>query len=364
MGTPLKNNDLKKWEMKAHTKVKHEILSKYLLAWTRKMSKFQKICYFDCFAGRGEYDNGDIGSPLIALRIASNNNHLFKKYIFTFIEKDKENYENLKNKIKDELKGKEEMYKNIDIIGPINDEFANVAKEILKSVNKISPSFFFIDPFGYSGLPFEIIKGIMSYEHTEVFVTLMNRDIARFYSDEKKEKAYNELFGTEKWVPLRKFNGVERENKTRNLYISQLKKIAKWVRPYKLSMDEYRRTGYYLIHATNVFDGFKIMTDIMYRQNKSGGIFAYLGPDEGQMRLCDYSDNYEKLKEFLLKKFSKQTLTFVELIKKCYEMIDDCIEPIYKKILKELESENKIIVKRITSKTNRGLQGFDRICFK
>jgi len=66
----LKDSDPEKWEFKEHTKVKHILLKKYLAAWIQILGSWSnRICYFDGFAGRGEYTDGTLGSPIIALEV-------------------------------------------------------------------------------------------------------------------------------------------------------------------------------------------------------------------------------------------------------------------------------------------------------
>ncbi|MHA1469795.1 MAG: three-Cys-motif partner protein TcmP, partial [Candidatus Asgardarchaeia archaeon] len=56
-----------------HTQAKHEILKRYLQAWYPILSKFNgRILYIDGFAGPGEYSNGELGSPIIAINEAKN----------------------------------------------------------------------------------------------------------------------------------------------------------------------------------------------------------------------------------------------------------------------------------------------------
>ena len=64
-----KDSALEKWEYKEHTRVKHELLRKYLYPWIIKLGYFhRKILFFDGFAGRGEYlPDRKLGSPVIAL---------------------------------------------------------------------------------------------------------------------------------------------------------------------------------------------------------------------------------------------------------------------------------------------------------
>src|ERR1700691_507612 len=62
--------------LKQVSRVKHQILGKYLGAWSGILgTKFKHLAYFDCFAGDGRYvDEHGVelpGSPQHALQIAS-----------------------------------------------------------------------------------------------------------------------------------------------------------------------------------------------------------------------------------------------------------------------------------------------------
>ncbi len=58
-----RDSELEKWIYTVHTWVKHSILKDYLWKWIPSLGKYQKlttgaprkVCYFDGFAGRGEY---------------------------------------------------------------------------------------------------------------------------------------------------------------------------------------------------------------------------------------------------------------------------------------------------------------------
>jgi three-Cys-motif partner protein len=60
------------WDLSPHTRAKHEILRRYLQAWTPILSHggFPDIIYIDGFAGPGRYSKGEGGSPIIVLRAA------------------------------------------------------------------------------------------------------------------------------------------------------------------------------------------------------------------------------------------------------------------------------------------------------
>jgi len=340
-----KDSAKEKWEYREHTRVKHILLEKYLAAWIPILGKCNPIiCYFDCFSGRGEYEDGTLGSPLIALKIADNYANHFGKLLCFFIEKDKDNFQNLEQVIEREKKN----IKNLDKIEIIteNSEFANVSNEIFSNLerrkNSLAPSFFFIDPFGFSGIPFATVKKILENPKTEVFFTFMIRDIGRFLEHEQLNDIFTELFGTKYWESLIKM--PNREKALIELYRKQLHEDAnvKYSQSFRVSETQRLKTLYYLIHATNHFKGHLIMKSIMCNQSVNGS-FSYLGPDDvperSQTRLFNIQD-ITQLKEYLLKKFKGETVTYEEIQEKvCHPWHEEppYIDKHFRKALKELE---------------------------
>lgn len=366
----IKDSDIKKWEYKEHTRVKHILLEKYLSAWIPILASWNlRICYFDGFAGRGEYVDGTLGSPLIALEVANSKSQYIDELICFFIEKDPENFTNLTDVIERE-KNKLQNLKTIQIVKE-NAEFAEVINKIFDDLEKkhkiLAPSFFFIDPFGYSGIPFNVIKKILENPRTEVFLTFMVRDISRFISDPKLEDTFNSLFGGEKWKNI--LNESQKpEVDLINLYREQIHEEAKakfsW--HFKICTSEKLQTLYYLIHVTNNVKGHSIMKHIMHNQSAEGN-FAYLGPDDiaerTQIKLFDI-DKLQDLKKYLLKRFKGRILSYDEIQEEvCTPWYTEppYIDSHYRKVLKALEKEKKI--KRITSRTKRGLSKKDLITF-
>ena len=366
----VKNSVLKKWEYREHTKVKHVLLEKYLTAWIPILGKWNpKICYFDGFAGKGKYIDGSLGSPLIALEVADSLSKYFGEFICFFIEKDPENFRNLERVLELE-KPKIRNWQKIKIIKE-NDEFVNVINGIFEYLEKeksiLVPSFFFVDPFGYSGIPFEAIKKILSNPKTEVFFTFMIRDVTRFLKHPHLEETFTILFGTDKWKEM---IGLPNQEKALiELYRRQLHKAAniKYSLHFRVCESERLRTLYYLIHANKNFKGHSIMKSVMFNQSALGS-FAYLGPkdisERSQMRLFDI-DRIGQLKKYLLKKFKNKTINYDEVQERaCDPWYSEppFIDKHFRQALKELEKERKIKVERVTSKKS-GLRGKDKIYF-
>lgn len=59
------------------------------------------------------------------------------------------------------------------------------------------PSFWFIDPFGFSGLPLTLIGQILSRPRPEVFMTFMSRDMNRLLDVRQHRKASMSTLGLE-----------------------------------------------------------------------------------------------------------------------------------------------------------------------
>lgn len=374
----LKDSAPEKWEYREHTRVKHILLEKYLAAWIPILGKYNaRVCYFDGFAGRGEYIDEkthnviQVGSPLIALRVADRLSEHFGKLICFFIEKDKDNFKNLKEVLERE-KPSIRNWQKIEVIKE-NDEFANVAngffEYLVKEKSTLVPSFFFLDPFGFSGIPFSIIEKILFNPKTEVFFTFMVRDIARFIQLRELEDTFDSLFGTDKWKGV-----IDSSRKPEialiNLYREQLHKVAnvKYSWPFRVYTSEKVQTLYYLLHATNHYKGHSIMKGIMFNQSAQGN-FAYLGPQDitarSQMKLFDVN-SVGDLKEYLLNRFKGETTSYNEIQEKvCTPWYSEppYIEQHYRQALKELEKDEKIKIDRVTSKTARGLCGADTISF-
>jgi spore photoproduct lyase len=368
----MKDSAPEKWEYREHTRVKHILLRKYLRVWITALGKYNpKICYFDGFAGRGEYVGGELGSPLIALKLADQLSRYFKELICYFVEKDTDNFSNLINVLECE-KSNIQNWGTIIKVQTENSEFADVIARIFNEMREghvLVPSFFFIDPFGFGGVPFQVITRIMQNPKTEVFFTFMERDIARFLQVQDLEETYDNLFGTKRWNDIMA-SSQKPEIALMHLYRKQLHEVAgvKYSWPFRVCTSEKVQTLYYLIHATNSIKGHLIMKNIMFNQSAQGD-FAYLGPQDitarAQMKLFDIN-SVEELKKHLLERFEGKTITYIGIKEEiCVPWYSEppYIDKHYNQALKELEKEDKITVDRVTSKTLRGLGGDDRISF-
>ena len=229
------------WSIAPHTEVKHIILKKYLGAWLPIInSKHRKMIFIDGFAGPGEYKGGEEGSPIIALKsLIEHKLELKGEFIFIFIEKDKDRCNHLNNVVsKLKIPGGADI-KLVVKCGEFKKEITAILDDLEKNGKSMAPTFLFIDPFGFSGVPMEQIKRFMKNKWCEVLITFMLEEITRFCSLPQNDNNLTELFGSDEWKRIINDSNLSSEEKLwglHNLYLNQLKNISgiTYVRSFKM----------------------------------------------------------------------------------------------------------------------------------
>lgn len=342
------------WKIDPHTEAKHAILRKYLDAWFPILtSHTPKVVFIDGFAGPGEYIGGKEGSPIIAIKsILEHKIEITSEILFLFVEKDKERCDFLQNKLK-----------IIDLPHNIRykcecGEFAEVVSNIISNLSKgnakLAPTFVFIDPFGFKGIPFKIIHSIMENPRCEVLINFMFEDINRFMELKQNEVNLDDLFGSTRW---REIVGIKEPRKRleliHRLYKEQLRKIAKYVLSFEI-INKFNKTDYFLFFATNSLLGLKKMKESMWRVDPSGDYsFSDATYNPNQTRLFEKEPNYALLKRIIIEKFKGEEVTIEDL--EYFILVNTHFrETHYKtKILRKMEKNNEIEV----SSTNKRKAG-------
>ena len=276
-----KESNPEMWEYPAHTKAKHDILNSYLGGWFPKLSsQYSRVLFFDGFAGRGKYNDGTDGSPLIALKKLLDHSY-FKQmggceFVFLFVEKDRANADILTDAVAEIEATYGPRPANVKITIEVG-EFEKTASEIAAAINeqkkKLAPTFAFIDPFGYTGLPLEVIADLLKYNGSEVFINFMVGHVQRFIMREGQESAIQGLFGMSPADVMENYdNDQSRVEHLRDVYVNQLRDVAKF--PYVNCFAMHNETGnisYYLLHGTRHREGVKLMKAAMWKADPGAG---------------------------------------------------------------------------------------------
>lgn len=155
------------WELEPHTAAKHEILRRYLAAWFPILGTYhERIVYIDGFAGPGRYRNDEKGSPLIALNVAaSQRKGSAGEIVFWFIEERADRLAHLKQEL-----AKVSLPSHFRVTadsGRFHEKFGSVLTSIEGDAKQLAPTFAFIDPFGFSGVPFALIERLLRHARCE-----------------------------------------------------------------------------------------------------------------------------------------------------------------------------------------------------
>lgn len=356
----LPDDATEKWEYRLHTAVKHAILERYISPWMRILgSTGHSLAYVDGFAGRGIYADGERGSPLRVLDLVSSYAARGRQIICYFVEPNPENYRILRAAVGDHQAYKDGKVRCLTYNTYFSASMPAIISEIKSSRQG---SFFFVDPFGFEDPSMDLLGSVLQLQYAEVFVNLMFNFVNMAISSPGHADTMNRLFGTTDWRDAIGLHGDAREQALIELYRRELKKRgAAFVLPFRMGADERDRTLYYLVHATKHIKGALVMKDAMVASGSGGGL-EYAGETRHQMMPL-FDMDADRLPDFLLKRFSGQTLSFEDIVAASIEDSGTCREPDYRQALKALRNGGRIRVRPVTSKRATALGGKDEITF-
>lgn len=304
------------WELEPHTEAKHKILENYLKAWFPIITRYNNVInYIDGFAGPGIYSKGKPGSPIIALNVAnSHTTDLKGKINFVFIDEREDRTKNLNEELK-KLSVKSNFSIQVE-----TGKFQEVLDEALGFLEKdgkiLAPTFVFIDPFGFSGIPARIVEKLLAIPKVEVFINFSVDAINRFLETKEGEFHINELFGTDKVFEIIK-SSKNRIRDLRDLYQIMLKSFSGFVRYFEMRNAD-NRPIYYLFFASNNELGHRKIKEAMWRVDKEGDFKFSDATNPNQTVLFERDDFGEDVFNLVKEKF-KNGKYDVEILQKFVE---------------------------------------------
>ena len=366
-------SDLKEWSTR-----KLSIIDKYVDGFSKILGRsFTEIYYVDGFAGRGTYDDGEKGSPVLAAEVSQTYRQSNMPFTLKCInvEKDHDNYINLSLETK--------RFGNLVI--NYEGSFDNHIDTILSNING-KPAVFFIDDFGIKGTDWDSVEKIVARkDSTDIWIRFDYKTVRRlagFYDSNAKDaqgklNTLQNLFGiTDSKYLQEKLGGGTTEERINNaiiLYIQQLEQTFKqfskngFAAAYPISsINEQRK--YYLIFACSHPKAATLASNIVngieetfqhekeeYKEQQTGQT-SFFTSEVTEKQIFD--DKVKKLKDSILRLPKNKSLTRIELQ---YEiMIHD--KSWFGKIgrkhltqaLKELLSESSPKIKSVGTPGNDG----------
>lgn len=332
------------WPLEPHTRAKHEILKRYLQAWMVILSqgRFPEILYIDGFAGPGAYEGGEAGSPVIALDTALGfKPPLTAKVHFLFVEERVDRADHLRQQV-----ALRTLPPNFSVVveGGVTFEaaFTRLYPSFVRN-GRLIPTFAFIDPFGWTGAPFSLVRQILAQRSCEVFVNFMYEEINRFIGHPDQVANFNSFFGTEEWKRCTNASDPRARNRClHDLYLRQLHTGAAYARSFEMS-NARDVTDYYLFYATNELLGLKKMKEAMWKADESGEFQFSDATDPNQLVLFEKAPSLPTLQARIVTEFSGKNVTVGDIEK--FVVVETAFrETHYKGILKALENAGRMKV--------------------
>lgn len=276
---PMGKNDRKHFqEYREQTRVKHEILEKYLAAYLHILKRTNKnLMYFDGFAGPGVYtdqDGGEFeGSPLRALKLIAGNDEFAKRVTTRFCEKDSHLHASLKQRLGNFYAA------NPSIREPEHDcsTFADGLAPIVEYFEKhddaeLAPSFIFVDPCGVGGVNHDLLVRVMRNTGCELFIFFNIDGVKRILGLADLGPTLPEVFGSEKEAEMAKAalakcnSSTEKEAVLVSHYYDLLKRTidTEFVTGFRVEYENRRVVSHYFIHVTRSGLAYRIMKSIMW----------------------------------------------------------------------------------------------------
>lgn len=378
-----KKNDDFFVEKKAWSIVKDELFGCYFKPYVSKiLHTHRPLVYVDCFAGKGKFEDGNDGSPLIALKIINecllNTTMQDAQIEATFIDL---NYA-------DDLQENLKSYPRAQII---SGKYEDNINSILHKKDNCNV-FLYIDPYGIKALQcsffdnfakgkFNTIELLINmnsfgfireachalgtkFDDKFLFDDLVEYDPTKMDASEKSVKELNEIAGGDYWRKIieaykkGEIDGYSAEAQFAEQYCLRLRKSYTYVLNMPLRIKKGQRPKYRLIHATNHRDGCLLMVDNIcnrwesLQEIQSGGQLSLFN-ENFDNQITDEKDIEEKTVEY----FSQCTnWTSLHDALAIFFMKHGpiCSTGDVKKILKKFEKDGRIAILRTPKTTTRG----------
>ena len=337
------------WKRQPHTEGKHLVLQSYLQAWLPIVgSQNERILFVDGFAGPGEYEGGEEGSPLVAMRSFvehASRQVIVGEVVFVFIEQDSERAKHLGEIVAGWRSKLPQGAKAHVIEGAFDLSMTGLLDQLDKHNEAMAPAFVMIDPFGVKGTPMQVVRRILGNPQCEVYVTFMWESINRFLDTPEFETHLTDLFGTSEWKQASGLEAQERRTALYELYERQLRGAgAKQVVHFHLY--EGDRRVYSIFFGTGHHRGSDRMKAAIWKIAPFGD-FTFRGRDQLTLGV---EPDYKLLREDLMQHFRgkgwvsiEEVLEFVASDATAFHTAQ-----VKKPVLKPMEEEGWIEVARST----------------
>lgn len=272
-------NDRKHFlEYREQTRVKHEILEKYLAAYLHILKRTNKnLIYFDGFAGPGAYSDpggGEFdGSPIRALNLIAGNPEFAKLVTTWFCEKDPELHASLSKRLDEFYKTHPDIREPKHQCSSFADGLGPMVEYFEKQEDKnLAPTFLFVDPCGVGGVNHDLLVRVMKNKGCELFIFFNIDGVKRILGLSKLGPTLPEVLGSEEEAEKAKAalakcsSSTEKESVLVGYYYDLLRRTidTEFVTGFRVEHESRKVVSHYFIHVSRSALGYRIMKSIMW----------------------------------------------------------------------------------------------------
>lgn len=303
-------------------KVKHDLIRSYLNGWIPKLclGGFKRILFVDTHAGRGSYLNGELGSPLVAVKTLLD--HQFRdrilaggEVVFNFIERDEANL----NCLNEELGQLAPLPEKVRVHTEAGDCFElidNAIDSLEQSKKKMAPGFVFCDPYGFT-VPGKLLHRLMKHKGVELFVNVIWRELDMAMAQGRKGTISNgmrdrldSIFDGRDWqTAVDGETADERAEQCASLFRDVVG--AQWAT--YISMIDHGRTRYFLLHLSNHDSGRDLMKECIWKSCPDGGYYARKCDDHRQPVLIEPEPDLRDVESWVMAQLHEKPRHWQEL---------------------------------------------------
>jgi len=275
-----------------------------------------RILFIDGFAGPGEYEAGEEGSPIIAIK--SLLEHRARRMIaaevqFILIEKEKDRAAHLEGLVNDLKPLLPSNCKATVLNSAFDHTLTKVLDQLDAQARKLAPCFVMVDPFGVADTPMDVIGRVLRNPKSEVYASFMYEFINRFKETPEFEQHLDRLFGTTVW---RDGIGIDDQERRKqffyDLYENRLRHAgATYVVHFE--MYEGQRLVYAIFFGTHSLKGCDRMKQAIWKVAPFGD-FAFMGARSGQLGLDLRASDFGPLKSSLTEEFRGRGWVAIEQV--------------------------------------------------
>ena len=238
-----------------HTRAKHNILEYHIKEWFPILGRSHKtLRYIDGFAGPGEYEGGDRGSPIVALETIRW--HSFyeafskqdKTVQFLFVEKNRQFFRHLNKKVSEFSRP---TNFEVDVKpGEFECVMSQLLEEASSSTEVFPPTLLFVDPFGPAGFPMHLFEKLAFFERVDLLINLNELEFIQWIlRDPSKHVTADRLYGGSRWNPSLNMEGYVRSKFLVDEYEKALSEIG-WRGTSFEMVNKQNQVIYHLIFGT------------------------------------------------------------------------------------------------------------------